>query len=279
MNGEEVTTVEDGHSQESGARERQRSTIQFPYIGLKEAVEVARAIYNNVGAGECEDDQLASWLSLSPKSSGFRTRLSAARLFGVIETISSGTYKLPPLGIEIVDSDRTDNAKITAFLNVPLFEEVFNRWRGGQIPPTAGLEREIVGLGVAEKQKERARQVLERSAEYAGFFEQGKDRLVKPGFAPVSDPPQGDNNFGGDGGKGGGGNETPELDPVIKGLIDKLPAPSSVWAEAERDLWLEILKSSFKLVYKEEVVRLPSPDSLKREQKEARIVNESTPED
>jgi hypothetical protein len=51
------------------------------------------------------------------------------------------------------------------------------------ILPAASLEREIVELGVAEKQKDKARQVFERSADQAGFFEHGPNRLVMPGIA------------------------------------------------------------------------------------------------
>lgn len=43
---------------------------------------------------------------------------------------------------------------------------------------SGGAVLDIVGLGVAEKQTGRARQVFERSAEQANFFEHGKNRLV-----------------------------------------------------------------------------------------------------
>jgi hypothetical protein len=41
---------------------------------------------------------------------------------------------------------------------------VFEKYQGGVLPPAAALERDFVALGVMEKQKERARQILERSA-------------------------------------------------------------------------------------------------------------------
>ena len=41
------------------------------------------------------------------------------------------------------------------------------------MPPAAALEREMVELGVSPKQKDKARQVFERSAEQAGFFATG----------------------------------------------------------------------------------------------------------
>jgi hypothetical protein len=53
----------------------------------------------------------------------------------------------------------------------------------GVLPPAAALSRDIVALGVSEKQKDRARLIFERSADQAGFFEHGKQRLVMPGVA------------------------------------------------------------------------------------------------
>lgn len=55
-----------------------------------------------------------------------------------------------------------------------------------RLPPTAALEKELVGLGLADTMSDTARRVLERSAEQAGFFEAGSDRLVMPGFVPTS---------------------------------------------------------------------------------------------
>lgn len=211
------------HDQETDGS-RQRSTIQFPYVPLEDAIEVAQGIHGNVGHGECDDDQLAAWLKLSPKSSGFRIRIYAARMFGVIGT--GPGHKLSQLGQEIVDPQSARAAKVRAFLSVPLYSTVFSKYKGAQLPPAAAFEREIVQLGVSEKQKERARQVLERSADQAGFFEQGRNRLVKPGIADSSDQ-QGSarKNEGGGGGNDGGDGQEPPSDrlALIKQLVRYLP--------------------------------------------------------
>ena len=269
MNGETENTGTETANQENDRGERQRSTISFPYMGLSEAMEMAAAIYNNVAGGDCDDDQLAAWLGLSPKSSGYRVRLTAARMFGVLETVSTGTHRLSELGLEVVDDNRAPAAKVTAFLNVELYKVIFDKWRGRQLPPAAALEREMVTLGVAEKQKDKARQVFERSASTAGFFEHGRDRLVRPGIAPSSedhaDRSQEDNIIGGGDaaeGRGGGGDHglPPKIDPIIAGLIARLPESGTIWSKDERKLWLQILENSFELVYKEKIEELPSPD-------------------
>lgn len=228
---------------------RQRSTIGFPYMHLDDALEVPQAIYGNVGQGECDEDQLAAWLGLSPKSSGFRVRLAAARLFGLIESASNGHLKVSALGRDAVDPNQSRAAKVRAFLNVPLYKAVFEKYRGGVLPPAAAFERDIGGLGVAEKQKSRARQVFERAAEQAGFFEQGKNRLVKPGIAEGEKPEIAKKDKG-SGGSGGDGSDLSSLHPFIQGLLKTLPEPETEWKAADRAKWLQTAANIFDLIYK-----------------------------
>jgi hypothetical protein len=46
--------------------------------------------------------------------------------------------------------------------------------------------------------------------------------------------------------------ERPPPDPIIVGLLDRLPKSGDVWSESERTMWLDLLKNSFKLIYKDE---------------------------
>lgn len=50
---------------------------------------------------------------------------------------------------------------------------------------------------------------------------------------------------------GGGEDDPPAVDPSVQGLLKRLPKSGDVWPERERDLWLGILKDSFKLIYKD----------------------------
>ena len=96
---------------------------------------------------------------------------------------------------------------------------------------------------MSEKQKGRARQVFERSAEQAGFFEHGKNRLVAPGVASGQHPPKGkDVGSGNDSGTGGSD------DPLIRALIQKLP-PNGPWSADERVTWLKMLTMAFQITY------------------------------
>jgi hypothetical protein len=236
--------------------ERERSTIQFPYMNLSDALDLVKSLHGNVGVGMCTEDQLAAWMNLSPKSSGFRIRIATAKLFGFIDSAGVGSFALSGLGKAVVDPSQERKAKVEAFLNVPLYKLAYDNYKGGVVPPAAAFERDIKSWGVAAKQTARARQVFERSADDAGFYESGRNRLVIPAAAnfrgPETHKALKDQTDGGTERTGKVSAESGlELDPIIRGLISRLPPRESVWPIAERDLWLSILKSSFQLVYKD----------------------------
>lgn len=256
MAGENETGTAATAANSSGENEqkRERSSIGFPYMDLNEAMVAATAIHDNVGTGQCSSDQLAAWIGQSPTSSAFRVRMSASRQFGLLNTKSGDSISLTELGRTAVDPTQEREARASAFLRVPLYQALFEKFKGTVLPPTAALEREIVSLGVAEKQKSRARQVFERAADQGGFFLSGRDRLVKPGInqrdAPPPEPEKGINI--GNGGGGGDDNLPPGIDLIITGLLKRLPKSGDVWPVAERTLWLELLSGSFDLIYKTE---------------------------
>lgn len=133
---------------------------------------------------------------------------------------------------------------------------MYDQYKGNALPPSPAIERQVVQLGVSPKQKERARQTFMKSAQYAGFINSSTGRFVKPGIAQreeaVGQQAQqevGDRGTGG----GSGGGEPPRIDPIIQGLLSRLPKSGDVWPEAERKLWLGLLEGSFKLIYKDKL--------------------------
>jgi hypothetical protein len=235
--------------------ERERSTIGFPYGDLDDAVAVAKAVHE-VGGSSCEWEQLAAKLGQAATGGGFRQRALTAKTFGFI-TYSQGRVTLTALGSKICDSKQEKSAKAEAFLTVELYKTVYEKFKGGVLPPPKGLEAEMVALGVANKQKEKARQVFQRSATQAGFFWSGQDRLVMPAkgngeFAPQVDgskddpDKKGKENLGGRGGGGGG-----DQHPFIQGLIKTLPPPESDWPMDGRRKWLQAASQIFELIYKD----------------------------
>jgi hypothetical protein len=234
---------------------RQRSSIAFPYMDLHEAITLAKAIHNNVGTGTCSLEQLAPWVKQSPTSSGFRSRLTASRLFGLINTDRSDALQLTELGRLVVDSKRAREGRAKAFLSVPLFAAVHDKFKGGVVPPDAALEKELVALGVAGTLSSTARRVLERSAEQAGFYEAGRDRLVTPGFVPQDAAPaetvdEGSGNGGGAGGGAGGGQSVElNLDPLLIALLKKIPEADKGWPGPNRVRWFRTFAMNVSQIY------------------------------
>lgn len=232
-------------AQEDGKRER--SSILFPYQTLDDAIAIAKAIHELHGSS-CQYDQIAAHLKQSPNSSGFRIQVGSAKTFGLVTT-GQGTVTLTTLGTKICDPQQERAARVEAFLAVPLYNAVYEKFKGNALPPTTGLEAAVVSMGVAQKQKERARQVLQRSAQQAGFFQFGNDRLVLPAFkasaAPIVNPPEPEEPEK----KKTKDEDDEELHPFIRGLLKKLPAPDSEWPMDGRAKWLQTAANIFDLMY------------------------------
>lgn len=139
---------------------------------------VATELHDKWG-GKASPEQLAAGLSSSPTSGAFRIKVATARTFGAITT-ARGVLALTALGRKLIDPQTQATARVEAFMTVPLFAALADEYKGVMLPPDSGLERKIHDLGVSAKQAVRARQAFQRSAELAGFFRQGRQRLVPP---------------------------------------------------------------------------------------------------
>lgn len=251
---------------QNGAKGRERSSIQFPYGDLNDAIEVVKKMHER-GGMTCTLDQLCAWLGHENINSGtFRTKVAAARMLGLIET-SRDNITMRPLGSQILDPQRQTQAKVSAFLSVPLYREIYTRYKGGMLPKDVGLENEMRMLGVAAKQTDKARQAFQRSAKQAGLFGQGEDRLVLPGGTTADDVPgativplppgagleDGQEKRKNGGGSGGGENPPPldDVDPLIAGLVRRLPKADSDFPKSKRKKWMSTLDSAFDMIYKD----------------------------
>jgi hypothetical protein len=231
-------------------KKRFRSELTFPYSDLESCVELAQTLHSRAGTS-CDQGELAAWMNQSAAGGTFRTRISAAKMFGLIDT-GQGRATLLPLGRDAIEgSGKERAARIQAFLTPELFIKMYEQNKGHPLPPAAAIERQIEQFGVSPKQKERARQTFLKSATYAGFIDPGTGRFVKPGIGGAREDagaaPESERDGGNSGAGGGGG--PPKIDPIIQGLLARLPKSGAVWAEAERKLWLQLLEGSFKLIY------------------------------
>lgn len=246
---------------------RERSTIQFPYNDLDDAVRIAKAVHENAGV-QCTLDQLAAYVKQPITSGGFRVSVSTAAMFGLTEN-ERGVVRLTELGRHIANPAKEEEAHAEAFLRVPLYAHLYENYKGFTIPPPAALEKFIQEAGVVSKQTDRARRAFMRSARQAGFFAHGEDRLVRPsagrgpGTKPIEDvkPTADAKPKGGSG--GGNGPDFSALHPFIQGLLKTLPEPESDWPVDARAKWLQTAASIFDLIYQGEggikvEVELPS---------------------
>jgi hypothetical protein len=244
--GAEADAADDGAKQR-----RERSQIEFPYTDLGQAEELAGKLMER-GGGAAEPAQLAAWMDQSAGGGTFRSRLSAARMFGFI-TSDRDAVRITDDGRDVLDPDKAPAVRSRAFLRVPLFEAMFQKNSGYPLPPAAAIERQMLELGVPTKQKERARQVFIKSANVAQFIDASSGRLSKPAVsAPAQEdlgpppPPPDDKRHGGG---GGGGN----YHPFVQGLLNELPATEDFpnWTVEEQAEWLRTAAGIFKLMSKQ----------------------------
>jgi len=231
------------------AAKRFVSEIAWPYADLESSIELAQTLLSKAGSS-AELEELAAWMNQTAAGGTFRTRVSAAKLFGLIET-NQGRATLTKLGRSILDKDGSERAaRAEAFLKIELFAAMYDQHKGNVLPPPSAIERQMEQLGVSPKQKERARQTFTKSAIFAGFIDSATGRFIKPGNGPQKDEEGSARKpvSHSDGGGGGGGGE---IDPIILGLLARLPKSGDIWPEAERKLWLQLLEGSFKLIYKD----------------------------
>jgi len=233
---------------------RGRSTIEFPYLDLNNSIEIADNV-RHVGGTNCDWKQLAVKMNQAADGGGFRMRVMTAKVYGIL-TYDRGNIELTDLGIQIIDTQYERRARVDAFMKVPLYKQLFDKLNGVTLPPPAAVERMIEQLGVAPKQKDKARQVFMRSAKQAGLFELSGDRLSLP---PGLNGAQKDVAQGQDGGtpKGGGGSGSGssgsgidfDLDPLLIALLQKIPPQGEVWPRDRRLRWFKTFAMNVSQVY------------------------------
>jgi hypothetical protein len=112
-------------------------------------------------------------------------------------------------------------------------------------------------MGVTQKQKTNARLAFDKSARQAGFSTLDPDRLIEPITTQVLRPALLVNNdsFGEGSASNAGGNPPPSsgsmsgLDPLIQGLLSRLPKPGEPWSADKRQKWLQTLAANLEMIY------------------------------
>jgi hypothetical protein len=230
---EAATADTDEDAAEGGNSGRIRSTIAFPYTPLADAEQVAHALHDRGGTAAM--DELAAQLNQVISSGAFRTKVATARTFGAA-SVRRGQATLTDLGRRLVDSSKVDQARVDAFLTVPLYRKVYDEYKGHTLPGPEGLENAMARFGVSPKQTEKARQAFQRSAEQAGFFRQGSDRLVSPALTEAPVEFERDIYFP-DG----------ELPPAVMALVIQLLEGGEDWTAEQTVAFVNAARTVYKL--------------------------------
>jgi hypothetical protein len=225
---------------------RERSIVRFCYEDLGSAQSVVKALHSQYG-GRATYDQIAAELQSSPKSGAFRNKVSAARMLGFVTVDRQGVISPTPLGENLLDERTASDAKTEGFLNVPLYAQLYERFRNSTLPGDKGLENVIREMGVATKQVVTARQVFQRSAQQAGYFRHGRSRLVKPPQGIVTESGYAEERT--DERQEEGQQPGMQADPLLASLFQKLPDKGRGFSKDERDNFVIALKAIFTLVY------------------------------
>jgi hypothetical protein len=234
------SAVEQGDQEAGGGRKRERTSIEFPYTDLNRSAELTATLGETGGKVWIDQKQLAVALDMSVNGGTFRSRLSAAKMFGFVET-GNGQVRLSDLGIRLLDESTARAAKVEAFLKVPLYRAMYDSYNGFALPPAAAIERQMISMGVPSKQAERARQAFASSAQAAGYIA-SNGRFSKPMITPAEAKEDKPNDLGGNGGGGGGGRQPPHDPPATEKALEYKLVDLMADAHDQPDVMQAIIK-------------------------------------
>jgi len=169
-----------------------RSGYLFPIYDLGTALRISEKIERE-GAGRLGEATLAISLGQSIKSSGFRLRLLSAKQFGLIAK-EGDDLATTPTAKSIIKPMRPEErlqGLSTAFLNIPLFKEVANRFNGTPLPQGQAfrnvLEREF--HIEASRVQDAERKILDSAREADVLIVKGDKQYLTPGQQTHQDSP------------------------------------------------------------------------------------------
>lgn len=101
----------------------------FPSIRIDRAIQILQRISDQPYRGEISQSGLAQELKMSERGGAFGNLVGSLRDYGLVS--GKGTLQVTELGKRIVtgSAEESTRSKALAFLNVPLFKEIYNRIR------------------------------------------------------------------------------------------------------------------------------------------------------
>jgi hypothetical protein len=160
-----MSTTEPVPQPEGTKPERLKRGSFPPFLGLADAFDLARAIYEQ-GGGRASVDLLSRLTGNSSSSSNFVKKIGALKLYGIVSE-QNGAVALTEQGNSIaapISEDADLQARKASFLNVATFSRLFDRHKGKLLPADEFL-RNILEQDIGIPQ--------ELSAEWLRAFKEG----------------------------------------------------------------------------------------------------------
>lgn len=162
-----------------------RSFRRYPGSDLRDCVEMIGAVYKANGVQWTSADLVAEALGMSPRGGATGRKIGALAAFGLLEKGSEG-YRISDLAKRVLRPlpGELEEALREAFLNVPLYRDVLDRYRpDGRLPD--GLPRFLDRVfSVAVASADYAAKVLLDSGNYARILDGseilGSDEKIVP---------------------------------------------------------------------------------------------------
>jgi hypothetical protein len=251
-------------------KQRVSAENRYPMFDLNASLLLARAVKEK-GGNACTPEQLGGYLGVKNTTGGsFVGRVAAAKAFGLIRTVQ-GRYEITERAEAIlyhVTDLLRDQALRDAFLAIPLYRQVYDRFKGQSLPQEFGLRNLLhtqYGIPSGDRVTAACRVMMD-SAETGGFYRAhngARTHLVDPvqgtpSYAtPPRDqgaPPDGDRATLNGGGGGGGGNGSsgvglPSRGKLLDGMWEELPADPQ-WDEESLGYWLDTFERLLRVRYK-----------------------------
>jgi hypothetical protein len=248
-----------------------KSATQYPYFDLDDSIAVGKTLHEQ-GGGTCTRDLVAAALGYSTTKSGtFLSRIYAAKLFGLIsiegETLSV-TDRATSILHPVLEADAIVG-KRDAFLAVPLFQKVYEKFRGATLPPELGIQNLLkTEYKIVPDRIKAATRVMLNSAEQAGFFVAGnRNRLIAPTgviHTAVGKLESAPAKIDGEGGQQqqperkqqppSGGDGPTGVHPALVAMLRELPRPGTPWPKPKKDLFMTAFRSIMDVIYPEQEV-------------------------
>lgn len=155
----------------------------YPYYSIITALEVARDI-EKLGARNVSEPVLLEQLNIrNPLTRSFSGKVSSARLFGLITTITTDekNYSLTEMALLILKPKDEENKKkllVKSFLTPDIYKELCDRFNSKQIPALQTLSNILFhDYGINTNVSKAAAKSFIESAKFVGLL--GQDNILR----------------------------------------------------------------------------------------------------